>query len=49
MEMTHSIIETGVDKLVNIINSRGRIASFDAAKELGVSNTVVMEWADFLE
>src|SRR3989344_3457692 len=46
MGLTDSIIETGVVKLVN---GKGRISSFDAAKELGVSNTVVMEWADFLE
>jgi chromosome segregation ATPase len=44
-----SIIETGVDKLVNLINLKGRLSSVDASKELGVSTTVVMEWADFLE
>jgi chromosome segregation ATPase len=49
MGLTSSIIETGVDKLVNLINKKGRIASEDAAKELGVSIAVVMEWADFLE
>ena len=49
MGLTDSIIETGVDKLVKLINEKGRISSFDAARELGVSNTVVMEWADFLE
>jgi len=49
MVSTGSIIETGVDKLVNLVNARGRIAASDAAKELGVSSTVVMEWADFLE
>ncbi|MEK6949513.1 MAG: hypothetical protein AABX34_04775 [Nanoarchaeota archaeon] len=49
MELPNTIIETGVDKLVKIINSRGSVSSVDAAKELGVSPTVVMEWADFLE
>lgn len=49
MELSNTIIETGVDKLVKIINSRGSVSSFDAAKELGVSPAVVMEWADFLE
>jgi hypothetical protein len=49
MGITSSIIETGVDKLVNLINKKGKIASEDAARELGVSSTVVMEWADFLE
>lgn len=42
-------IETGVDKLVEIINTRKRISVEDAAKELGVSKNVVVEWADFLE
>tara|TARA_Y100000310_G_scaffold255534_1_gene263032 strand:- start:25249 stop:26391 length:1143 start_codon:yes stop_codon:yes gene_type:complete len=49
MTLTSSVIETGVDKLVNLINTKGRISSADAAKELGVSTTIVMEWADFLE
>ena len=49
MPLTTSVIETGVDKLVNLVNIRERISSADAAKELGVSTTVVMEWADFLE
>jgi len=49
MGLTDSIIETGVDKLVKLVNEKGKVSSFDAAKELGVSNTVVMEWADFLE
>ena len=44
-----SVIETGVDKLVALVNKNGRISSYDAVKELGVSNTVVMEWADYLE
>lgn len=49
MELQGSIIETGVDKLVNIVKERGRIALTDAAKELGVSTTVIQEWVDFLE
>lgn len=44
-----SIIETGVDKLVKLINTSGKISVADAARELGVSNTIVMEWSDFLE
>lgn len=42
-------IETGVDKLVALINRKKRIPLNDAAKELGVSIPVVQEWADFLE
>jgi len=49
MALMSSMIETGVDKLVNIVNTRGKIAAQDAAKELGVSTTIVLEWADFLE
>ena len=49
MDVVSSIIETGVDKLVNLVKQRGRILLADAAKELGVSTTVVQEWVDFLE
>lgn len=49
MPLTGSVIETGVDKLVRLVDVRGKIPSADAAKELGVSTTIVMEWADFLE
>src|SRR3989338_4440294 len=49
MEIEGSVIETGVDKLVNLVKERGKIALADAAKELGVSTTVIQEWVDFLE
>lgn len=49
MGLMNSVIETGVDKLVNLINAKGKIASYDAARDLGVSSIVIMEWADFLE
>lgn len=49
MDVGSSIIETGVDKLVNLVKQRGQIALVDAAKELGVSATVIQEWVDFLE
>ena len=49
MPLTTSVIETGVDKLVNLVNLKEKVSSADAAKELGVSTTVVMEWANFLE
>lgn len=44
-----SIIETGVDKLVELVKERQKISMQDAAKELGVSLTVIEEWSDFLE
>lgn len=42
-------IETGVDKLVELVSSQKKISLDDAAKALGVSKTVVQEWAEFLE
>jgi chromosome segregation ATPase len=47
MEST-GVIETGVDKLVELVKKHGRVSFQDAAKELGVSKDVVTEWADFL-
>lgn len=49
MDLEGSVIETGVDKLVKIVKERGKIALIDAAKELGVSTTVIQEWVNFLE
>ncbi len=49
MEVPSSIIETGVDKLVKLVRESGKIAVPDAARMLNVSQTIVMEWADFLE
>ncbi|MBN2111627.1 hypothetical protein JW707_00860 [Candidatus Woesearchaeota archaeon] len=43
------LIETGVDKLVKLIRKRKKISIPDAARQLGVSNVIVEEWADFLE
>ncbi|MBL7055029.1 hypothetical protein ISS05_04695 [Candidatus Woesearchaeota archaeon] len=43
------IIETGVDKLVRLVKERARISMEDAAKQLGLSLTIIEEWADFLE
>jgi len=42
-------IETGVDKLVALVSERKKISLDEAVKELGVSKTVVQEWADFLD
>ncbi len=49
MVVKKSVIETGVDKLVALVNERKRISVKDAAKELGVSVASVEDWADFLE
>ena len=42
-------IETGVDRLVKLVNSEKKISVEDAAKKLGISKVVVQEWAGFLE
>lgn len=42
-------IETGVDKLVSLVQKHEKITLDDAAKELGVGTVVIQEWADFLE
>ncbi|MBN1275692.1 hypothetical protein JXA12_05385 [Candidatus Woesearchaeota archaeon] len=42
-------IETGVDKLVSLIEQKKRVSLDEAAKQLGVSKVLVQEWADFLE
>lgn len=42
-------IETGVDKLVNLIKERKKVSVPEAAKLLGVSRTLIQEWSAFLE
>ncbi len=43
------LIETGVDRLLSLINEREKVLVKDAAKELAVSEQIVNEWAEFLE
>ncbi|MCD6464632.1 hypothetical protein J7L02_03880 [Candidatus Woesearchaeota archaeon] len=40
---------TGVDQLLSLVQSKGKISIEDAARELGVGKTIVQEWAEFLE
>jgi hypothetical protein len=42
-------IETGVDRLVELVGQKKKISQEDASKELGVSVAVIQEWAEFLE
>ena len=44
-----SVIETGVDKLLKLIERKTKLTIEEAAKTLGVSTNVIQEWADFLE
>ena len=47
--MAPSLIETGIDKLIRIVKEQGRISVPKAARELGVSQSVVEGWVKFLE
>lgn len=47
--MKNTMIETGVDKLVKLVEERKRVSVADAAKELRVLVPVIEEWAEFLE
>ncbi|NQU79179.1 hypothetical protein HQ545_05415 [Candidatus Woesearchaeota archaeon] len=49
MAVKKSVIETGVDKLVRLVNSNDKISIKAASKQLGVSIGSIEEWADFLE
>lgn len=40
---------TGVDQLLNLVQTKGRVSIDEAAKELGLGKTIVREWAEFLE
>ncbi len=42
-------IETGVDKLISLIERKKKISISDAAKELSVPKTLLEEWINFLE
>jgi chromosome segregation ATPase len=42
-------IQTGVDKLVELISSEKKISIDDASKKLGISSQVIQEWGEFLE
>lgn len=42
-------IQTGVDKLLDLVKEKKRIAVADAAKALSVSQQIIREWSDFLE
>ncbi len=46
--MEKQVIETGVDKLVELLKGKGKISFRDAARELGVGPEVIAEWAEFL-
>ena len=48
-DTTSRLIETGVDRLVSLVRENGKISAQDAARQINVSLSVIMEWAEFLE
>jgi len=47
--MAGNNIQTGADRLVELVSEKKRLILEDAAKKLGVGKDVVQEWAEFLE
>jgi predicted ArsR family transcriptional regulator len=43
------IIQTEADKLISLVDSKGKITAKEASKILGIKERQVEEWADFLE
>ena len=42
------MIETGVDKLISLVNDKKKISFKDAAKELGVDMSTIKEWSSVI-
>jgi len=49
MAEKRELIQTGVDKLVSLVEKEKKISIADAAKKLSVPRVVVEEWVNFLE
>ena len=43
------IIQTEADKLISLVDTKGKITAKEAAKVLGLKERQIEEWADFLE
>ncbi|MBD3164754.1 hypothetical protein GF323_06150 [Candidatus Woesearchaeota archaeon] len=43
------IIQTEADKLISLVDTKGKISAKEASKILGLKERQVEEWADFLE
>ena len=41
-------METGVDRLIQIVEKSGKIALRDIAKKIGISESTIQLWVDFL-
>ena len=49
MGIGSNIIETGIDRLISIVNEKGRISLADVKKELKFSENVLQEWVTSLQ
>jgi predicted ArsR family transcriptional regulator len=43
------IIQTEADRLISLVDTKGKISAKEAAKILGIKEKQIEEWADFLE
>ncbi len=46
--MVVGTIETGVDKLINLLKNQSKISIAEAAKKLDISSKILQTWIDFL-
>jgi predicted ArsR family transcriptional regulator len=43
------IIQTEADRLISLVDTKGKITAKEASKILGIKERQIEEWADFLE
>jgi hypothetical protein len=43
------IIQTDADRLISLVDTKGKITAKEASKILGIKERQIEEWADFLE
>lgn len=48
MQGDTTTLKTDVDSFINLVKNQGRITINDAARKLGINESVVEAWADFL-
>lgn len=46
--MGEEVIQTEVDKLIDLLKTKKRIEIKDAAKELNIEEDIIQQWVDFL-
>jgi len=49
IEAGGTLIETNIDKLIEIVENRGSVTFIELSKELGITQAQVEEWATILE